>query len=45
MNESDIIEILKLLKGASKNRDWDDVSDAITYLKEYLDNSDDDDEY
>ena len=46
MNESDIIEIIDILKRAKSTEDWDDVDEAILYLKEYLDEyQDDDDEY
>ena len=44
MNESDIIEVLDILKRAIKTDDWDDVDEAILYLKEYLDEYEDDDE-
>jgi hypothetical protein len=44
MNESDIIEVLKLLKSAIKNKDWDEVQEATGYLQEYLDEYDDSDE-
>jgi hypothetical protein len=44
MNESDIIEVLKLLKSAIKNEDWDEAQEAAGYLQEYLDEYDDSDE-
>ena len=45
MNESDIIEIIDILKRAKSTEDWDDVDETILYLKEYLDEYQDDDEY
>jgi hypothetical protein len=36
MKQSDIIEVIKLLRSANKHGDWDEVSDAIIYLEEYL---------
>jgi hypothetical protein len=45
MNESDIIEIIKLLKRASKTADWNDVDEAIEYLQEHLDEYDDSEDY
>lgn len=46
MNESDILEIITLLKVAIKNEDWNDVDEAIIYLQEYLaDTNDESDDY
>jgi hypothetical protein len=44
MSESDIIEILKLLKNGIRNEDWDDIVEAKSYLEEYLNEIQDDDE-
>jgi hypothetical protein len=41
MNESDIIEMLKLLKSAYNSQDWDEIAEAIDYMQEYLDDEDD----
>jgi len=47
MNESDIKEIVEILKSAIKSEDWDEVDEAKNYLEEYLDsyNEDDDEDY
>lgn len=37
MNESDIKEVVDILKSALCSKDWEDVEDAKTYLEEYLD--------
>jgi hypothetical protein len=40
MDQADIKEILSLLRSAYKREDWDLVDDAVSYLEEYLDESD-----
>ena len=35
MNQQDILEIIKLLINATKNQDWNDVDQAIEYLRDY----------
>jgi len=44
MDQADIKEILSLLKSSHKTEDWDLVDEAISYLEEYLDDSDYDDD-
>lgn len=44
MDQADIKEILSLLKSSYKTEDWDLVDEAISYLEEYLDDSNYDDE-
>jgi len=43
MDQADIKEILNLLKSSHKTEDWDIVEEAISYLEEYLDESEYDD--
>ncbi len=43
MDQSDIREVLNLLKSSYKTEDWYLVDDAISYLEEYLDESKSDD--
>lgn len=46
MNESDIKEVISILKNALKSKDWDDVCNAKDYLEEYLEDAiTDDDDY
>lgn len=46
MNESDIVEVINLLRHALKTKDWDGVIDARNYLEEFVeDDSDIDDNY
>ena len=35
MNDTDIEEILKLLRNGIKNSDWDNVCEAVEYLEEF----------
>jgi hypothetical protein len=44
MDQADIKEILGLLKSSYKTEDWDLVEEAISYLEEYVDDSEYDDE-
>jgi hypothetical protein len=44
MNESDIKEVLQILKSALRSEDWSEVEEAKNYLQEYLDSFDEDDE-
>ena len=44
MDQADIKEILSLLKSSYKTEDWELVDEAISYLEEYLDDSNYDDE-
>ena len=44
MNESDIKEIINILKTAVKSEDWDAVIEAKDYLQEFIE-SDDDEEF
>ena len=44
MEESDIKDIIKILKQSQKFEDWELVEDAISYLREYLRESDEDEE-
>lgn len=44
MDQADIKEILSLLKSSYKTEDWELVDEAISYLEEYLDDSDYDDD-
>lgn len=37
MEQSDIREIVKLLNSSIKTQDWDIVEEAVSYLKDYLD--------
>ena len=37
MSESDIIEVVNLLRDALKSKEWDYVEEAREYLVEYLD--------
>jgi hypothetical protein len=43
MEESDIKEVLDILKQAEKTQDWDLVNEAISFMEEYLDNEDESD--
>lgn len=36
MNESDIIDVVKILKEALSSKNWGDVEDAKEYLEEFL---------
>jgi hypothetical protein len=36
MNESDIKDVLNLLKMAIRNEDWDYVHDSVEYLQDFL---------
>lgn len=46
MNESDIKEVISILKNGIKSKDWDDIREAKDYLEEFLeDTTIDDDEY
>jgi hypothetical protein len=40
MDEFDIKEVLDILKESEKTQDWDLVNEAISFMKEYLDNGD-----
>lgn len=39
MNESDIKEVIYILKNALRSKDWDDVNEAKDYLEEFLEDS------
>ena len=43
MDQAYIKEILNLLKSSHKTEDWDLVEESISYLEEYLDESEYDD--
>ena len=43
MDENEINELLKLLKQAVKNSDWDRVYDAIDYINEFTDDDESED--
>jgi len=40
MDEFDIKELLDILKESEKTQDWELVNEAISFMKEYLDNGD-----
>ena len=40
MNQSDIKEIVELLERALKIECWETVEESISYLREYLDDTD-----
>jgi hypothetical protein len=40
MDEFDIKEVLDILKESEKTQDWELVNEAISFMKEYLDNGD-----
>jgi hypothetical protein len=42
MNESDIKEVIQILKSAMRSENWDEVEEATNYLQEYIDSFDDD---
>lgn len=44
MNESDIIEVVKLLNRGIKHEDWDEVVEARSYLEEFLEELDDEED-
>jgi hypothetical protein len=44
MEQTDIKEVIKLLKQSQKLEDWEMVDEAILYLDDYLDHEDDDGE-
>lgn len=37
MDQSDILEVVRLLEDAMKTENWDNVEEAVFYLKDYLD--------
>lgn len=44
MEESDIKEIIKMLKTSIKNDDWDLVQDSIDYMNEFLEDVEEEEE-
>jgi hypothetical protein len=44
MNQSDIKEVVRLLKLGRKFEDWDSVDEALEYIIEYMDDVDLDDQ-
>jgi hypothetical protein len=40
MEQSDIKELVKILKDFKRNEDWDLIDEAILYLEDYLDEPD-----
>lgn len=42
MNDTDIAEILKLLRTGINNSDWDNVAEAVEYLEEFSELNGDD---
>jgi len=44
MEQTDIKEVIKLLKQSQKLEDWEMVDEAILYLNDYLEDNDEDDE-
>jgi hypothetical protein len=41
MEQSDIKEVINILKNATEIQDWDTVEEAIEYLYEFYDDDDD----
>ncbi len=44
MEESDIKEIIKMLRSSIKNDDWDLVQESIDYMNDFLEDTEEEEE-